>query len=37
MYHSRPRHPLLTPFPLTVAAIAMLLVVVTYALAALQV
>lgn len=36
MYHSRPRHPLLTPFPLTVAAVATLLVAATYALASLQ-
>lgn len=30
------RHPLLTPFPLAVAAVATLLVAATYALAALQ-
>jgi len=37
MYDRRVRHPLLTPFPLTVAAIATLLVAATYALASLQV
>ncbi len=30
------RHPLFAPFPLTVAAVATLLVAATYALAALQ-
>ena len=34
MHPRDPRHPLLTPFPLTVAAVATLLVAATYALAA---